>query len=107
MSHEIGNKIWIGDKEWEVTYEEDGFLELNAVEVEDEDEKEDTNLDDLFDVLPENLLDYFFDHGKEIDLGDLDAGWVGFVIERGDDSFIMVDSVTGDSLYKSKDKEAW
>ena len=104
-NYETGDTIWLGDKEWKIAFRENGYMELDEVEVKEE---ETTDLEDLFGILPEKLADYFFDHGKEIDLGDLEGGWVGFVIEKGEDSIIFVDSVTGDALLKKdSDKEEW
>jgi len=94
MSYDVGDKIWVENKEWEVAYSDDDFLELNAVKADEISEYE------VEEVLPDDLTKFFMDHGEEVDLGDLDPQWVGFVVSRGDDSFILVDSVVGDDLYK-------
>ena len=95
-------------------------LQQEIYDIEDQIDGLRTKLDDLYDAqeaeevdeapssvedtLPESLTDYFFDHGKEIELGNLDAGWIGFVVHRGDDSFILVDSVNDmTSLLKRED----
>ena len=89
MNYDVGDLIWVEDKEWQVEYSDDDYLELKAFK-NPIDEVDDYEVEEM---LPEDLTKFFFDHGEEVDLGDLDPQWVGFVIHRGDDSFILVDSV--------------